>query len=336
MSQESPEIPELTESLILPVFKQFFEDFEEDSEKTLLDSKKSSPIGCQVITVDPIFTISDGFHIISCEFTREAIYQFKYWYPTDSVKNLTQHFLMINKYTPIVNINKENKLVCSLRIHEVEYHPDGYKFAPIQGSPVPLSQSSDYQELEQNAIAEFVKAQIPDVTKIGTDPEPEADPLIVKGNTIVEVNELKKNPYLSALTPPAIDYKEIESLEKELGKEADEAFNLKEEAKREKLKKKREEEGYIRKKYKKRAQEDSEDNNEENKGEGNEKKPHKSKSKKGLSKEDMEKFKKWKEVISETIGPIMPEREHKRGKKRRMEFLEAVGKGKERKLKEDV
>lgn len=349
MNTTEPEIPELSDSLFLPLFQSFLEDFAEDPSSAVSIEKKNRPLSCQVFSVDPLFSVSDGFHIVPCEFTKKAVYQFKYWYPTDFLKGTIQMFFLITKYIPIISLNAENKLYCAIRVIEMEYHPEGCKFAPIQGNPIPLAQSPEYANFQQQAILGFLKAQVSFLEVLpavpGEEPGPEALPLA----PIVEPKDFKKNPFDAPNILPAIDYTKIESIEAEVGQEAEAEFDKRKEEKRAKLIKKREETGWVRKKYKKKPKEKSKEKpalDEENKGEvkpdeENKELPEKEKKEKkpksshhskpsGITKEDLTKFKKWKEVISETIGDL-PER--KRGIKRSPEGLEKILKGKDKKPK---
>jgi len=140
-------IPELNKEKFLPLFQKCMELAESVEVNGYRYIVRRVPIECQVISTEPRIILSDGFHKVACEVSKEAITNFKKQYPIIKFKELTNYFITLLEYEPYTYLDEYGNIRLKLNIYNfVLNSPETQNTSVILGSPKKLSATSGIQE----------------------------------------------------------------------------------------------------------------------------------------------------------------------------------------------
>lgn len=125
---------------LLAIFKHYMITSYEDAVAIIYNT----PLECQVISTGPVFVISDGFHKVSCEFTKEAIISMKQYYPTIRPTDLDKRVITLIEYMPLTYFDKK----LSPTLHIYDFYLDSVeesKRPNITGKPKEITKNQEIQ-----------------------------------------------------------------------------------------------------------------------------------------------------------------------------------------------
>lgn len=123
---------------LLQLFKHYMITSYEDSAFVVYNT----PLDCQIISTSPNFIISDGFHKVPCQFTKEAMIILKQYYPTLKIEDLDKRIITLIEYMPLTHYEK--KLSPILHVHD--FYLDAAeedKHSGIVGKPKVITKSQE-------------------------------------------------------------------------------------------------------------------------------------------------------------------------------------------------
>jgi hypothetical protein len=123
---------------LLAIFKHYMITSYEDSSIVIY----STPIECQVIATKPSIVISDGFHKVSCLFTKEAVVGMKQYYPNVKMSELLRRAITLIEYAPLTYFDKKLSPV----LHIYDFYLDSIeesKRTNIGGKPKEITKNQE-------------------------------------------------------------------------------------------------------------------------------------------------------------------------------------------------
>eukprot|EP00826_Nyctotherus_ovalis_P016116 TRINITY_DN14643_c0_g1_i3.p1 TRINITY_DN14643_c0_g1~~TRINITY_DN14643_c0_g1_i3.p1 ORF type:complete len:139 (+),score=11.44 TRINITY_DN14643_c0_g1_i3:58-474(+) len=107
----------MTREKFLPLFRHCMNA----SYDSPLLSVYNSPLDCQVIIRGSEIFLSDGFHIVLCEFTKDAMIIIKQYYPLTNLKDLDKNVITLLEYMPIMFSERRHSPV--VRVYDFYFDP---------------------------------------------------------------------------------------------------------------------------------------------------------------------------------------------------------------------
>ena len=92
--------PKMEEPKLLPLFEDFLMKISVSARQSHTFSRERVPLECRVLSTEPQFVISDGYHSVSCFLSKEALALFKKAYPLMQIKDLTGFYIVLRSYAP--------------------------------------------------------------------------------------------------------------------------------------------------------------------------------------------------------------------------------------------
>lgn len=119
---------------LLPLFKHYMTNSYSGDTHFIYNSS----FECQVISAVPNFIISDGYHKVPCEITKEAIISMKQYYPSIKIRDLVGCCIILLEYCPHTILS--NKIRPILHIYDfLLASPELQKNVSIIGKPKEFS-----------------------------------------------------------------------------------------------------------------------------------------------------------------------------------------------------
>eukprot|EP00826_Nyctotherus_ovalis_P017347 TRINITY_DN15108_c0_g2_i2.p1 TRINITY_DN15108_c0_g2~~TRINITY_DN15108_c0_g2_i2.p1 ORF type:complete len:353 (+),score=89.40 TRINITY_DN15108_c0_g2_i2:73-1131(+) len=116
------------------------------------------PIECQVMSTKPRLILSDSFHKVSCEVSKEAVTTFKQYFPAVKFKELTNRFITLLEYEPYTYLDEYGNIRLKLNIFKfVLNYPEKQNTDAILGSPKKLSATSEIKAKADYETAKHLK-----------------------------------------------------------------------------------------------------------------------------------------------------------------------------------
>lgn len=126
---------------LLPLFKNFMESTRGNS--CIKPITFLTPIDCQVVSTAPRFVVSDGFHKVKCNISKEAVLELKTYYPSLTIKDLSKRFVTLIEYAPHTRLD-DSGLQFELHIYNFKVHClEGQRCESILGKPKELESSQE-------------------------------------------------------------------------------------------------------------------------------------------------------------------------------------------------
>ena len=217
-------IPPMVKPTFLPLFQNCMGNgwIDPDAKPTFI--RCDTPLECQVLSTEPKFIISDGFHKVACHFTRDALISMKKDYSSTKVKELDKQFLSLTDYAPHMHPNSSDELEPVVHLYKFSiYRHDGEKDPSIFGKPKELSTAQSIKvgaDTEKNKrLRKFM------VGYKGTNTVPELENVLAYKPDIVFCGkvikyEKRKVAFADELGKELVDYSKIDILELDATKEA--------------------------------------------------------------------------------------------------------------------
>lgn len=125
---------------LLSLFKNFMESTRGNS--SLKPVTFLTPIDCQVIATTPRLIVSDGFHKVACNISKEAALELKTYYPSLRIKDLNKCIITLIEYAPYTRLDPDKGLQIELHIYNFRLHsPDTQK--TVLGTPKELENTQE-------------------------------------------------------------------------------------------------------------------------------------------------------------------------------------------------
>lgn len=151
-------MPELTKERFLPLFQKCMElpgNAEADKYRYIV---RRIPIECQVMATEPRLVLSDSFHKVNCEVSKEAVTSFKQHFPAVKFKELTNRFVTLLEYEPYTYLDEYGNIRLKLNIFKfVLHYPEKQCADAILGSPKKLSATSEIKAKADYETAKHLK-----------------------------------------------------------------------------------------------------------------------------------------------------------------------------------
>eukprot|EP01022_Parablepharisma_sp_SALTPOND_P020343 TRINITY_DN3687_c1_g1_i1.p1 TRINITY_DN3687_c1_g1~~TRINITY_DN3687_c1_g1_i1.p1 ORF type:complete len:685 (-),score=29.01 TRINITY_DN3687_c1_g1_i1:1365-3125(-) len=137
-------IPEMDKKKFLPLFQECMEIAMVNPIDKLSWIARRVPMECQVLSTDPKLVLSDGFHKVACEVSKEALLNLKKYYPTIKVKDLNKCVITLLEYAPHTHLEANGTISPTLHIYDLLLRsPENQKHNTIVGKPKDLGASED-------------------------------------------------------------------------------------------------------------------------------------------------------------------------------------------------
>lgn len=219
-------IPELNKERFLPLFQKGMEIPENGELDKYRYIVRRVPIECQVMSTEPRLILSDGFHKVACEVSKEAVTNLKKQYPTIKFKELTNYIITLLEYEPYTYLDEYGNIRLKLNIYNFVLNPpEKQKTNVILGSPKKLSTTSEIKAKASYETSKHLKNflsfskdlnTLPPLEKILLNSEDEE-----KVKDVVDIKSVIQCPGDDPENKESLlNYKELEALEDVLTEEA--------------------------------------------------------------------------------------------------------------------
>jgi hypothetical protein len=138
---------------LLPLFKNFMETTRGNSSiKPII---LQTPIDCQVVSTTPKIVVSDGFHKVTCNMSKDAVLEWKTYYPALKLKDLNKCIITLVEHAPYTRLDADKGLQFELHVYNFRLHSlDAQRSNTILGTPKELE---DTQEIKSETNFEIHK-----------------------------------------------------------------------------------------------------------------------------------------------------------------------------------
>jgi hypothetical protein len=218
-------IPELNKEKFLPLFQKCMEitgSVEMDKYRYIV---RRVPIECQMISTEPRIILSDGFHKVACEVSKEAVTNLKKQYPTIKFKELTNYFITLLEYEPYTYLDEYGNIRLKLNIYNFVLNSPDTQNSPtfaILGSPKKLSATSEIKEKTSLETFKHLKNYL--LSSKDLNDLPPLEKILLSSESKEEVVGIKSVIQCPGDDPEdkenLLNYKELEALEDILTEEA--------------------------------------------------------------------------------------------------------------------
>eukprot|EP00826_Nyctotherus_ovalis_P011272 TRINITY_DN12941_c0_g5_i1.p1 TRINITY_DN12941_c0_g5~~TRINITY_DN12941_c0_g5_i1.p1 ORF type:complete len:455 (+),score=114.09 TRINITY_DN12941_c0_g5_i1:111-1475(+) len=209
---------------LLPLFKNFMESTRGNC--SIKPITFLTPIDCQVVSTVPRFVVSDGFHKVRCNISKEAMLEFKTYHPSVTIKDLSKRIVTLIEYAPYTRLDSDKGLQFELHIYNFRVHSlEGQRCESIVGKPRDLEGS---QEIKSESGFEvhkklrcFISKQkfvdeIPHIEDIKFQKPVKCSERVSRP---INCSDRKEGPYDEA-GKLMLDYRRLEQMEDVLSEEA--------------------------------------------------------------------------------------------------------------------